>query len=65
MKTITSQRHRKRILIVEDDPAIQLWLRHLLRPWFELDLAVTVVINVKGYSRPTTLIFPVPCCNNC
>ncbi len=41
MKTITSQRHRKRILIVEDDPAIQLLLRHLLRPWF-VDLAVTV-----------------------
>ncbi len=37
-----SQRHRKRILIVEDDPAIQLLLRHLLRPWFDLDLAVTV-----------------------
>ena len=42
MKPMTSQRHRKRILIVEDDPAIQLLLRHLLRPWFDLDLAVTV-----------------------
>ncbi len=42
MKTMTPQRHRKRILIVEDDPAIQLMLRHLQRPWFDLDLAVTV-----------------------
>ncbi len=42
MKPMMSQRHRKRILIVEDDPAIQLLLRHLLRPWFDLDLAVTV-----------------------
>ena len=40
MKNMTSQGHRKRILIVEDDPAIQLLLRHLLRPWFDLDLAV-------------------------
>ena len=23
------------------------------------------VINVKENSWPTTLIFPVPCCNNC
>ena len=42
MKPMMSQHHRKRILIVEDDPAIQLLLRHLLRPWFDLDLAVTV-----------------------
>ena len=42
MKTMTSQRDRKRILFVEDDPAIQLLLRHLLHPWFDLDLAVTV-----------------------
>ena len=42
MKPMMSQRHRKHILIVEDDPAIQLLLRHLLRPWFDLDLAVTV-----------------------
>ena len=42
MKTMTPQRNRKRILIVEDDPTIQLLLRHLLRPWFDLDLAVTV-----------------------
>ncbi len=42
MKTMTTHRNRKRILIVEDDPHIQLLLRHLLRPWFDLDLAVNV-----------------------
>ena len=42
MKTMTTHRNRKRILIVEDDPHIQLLLRHLLRPWFHLDLAVNV-----------------------
>ena len=39
---MTTQHNRRRILIVEDDPHIQLLLRHLLRPWFDLELAVTV-----------------------
>ena len=39
---MTTERTRKRILIVEDDPHIQLLLRHLLGPWFDLELAVTV-----------------------
>ncbi len=42
VKTMTTHRNRKRILIVEDNPHIQLLLRHLLRPWFDLDLAVNV-----------------------
>ncbi len=42
VKTMTTQRNRRRILIVEDDPHIQLLLRHLLRPWFDLELVVSV-----------------------
>ena len=42
VKTMTTHQHRKRILIVEDDPHIQIVLYHLLCPWFDLDLAVTV-----------------------
>jgi len=33
--------HRARILVVEDDPHIQLLLRHLLRSSYHLDVAVT------------------------
>ena len=42
MKTMATQDFKARILVVEDDPHIQLLLRHLLRPGFELELAVTV-----------------------
>ena len=42
VKTMATQDQKTRILVVEDDPHIQLLLRHLLRPWFELELAVTV-----------------------
>jgi len=42
VKTMATQDFKARILVVEDDPHIQLLLRHLLRPWFELELAVTV-----------------------
>lgn len=33
---------KARILVVEDDPHIQLLLSHLLRPGFDVELAVTV-----------------------
>lgn len=42
VKIMATQDQLTRILVVEDDPHIQLLLRHLLRPWFELELAVTV-----------------------
>ena len=42
VKTMATQDQKTRILFVEDDPHIQLLLRHLLRPGFDLELAVTV-----------------------
>ena len=39
---MATQDFKARILVVEDDPHIQLLLRHLLRPGFELELALTV-----------------------
>ena len=42
MKTMATSDPKARILIVEDDPHIQLLLRHLLDPGFQLELALTV-----------------------
>ena len=53
VKTMATQDQKTRILVVEDDPHIQLLLRHLLRPWFELELAVTESMKGSHWGPPT------------
>ncbi len=42
MKAMETKDFKARLLVVEDDPHIQLLLSHLLRPGFDVEMAVTV-----------------------
>lgn len=57
MKIMETKDVKARILVVEDDSHIQLLLGHLLRPWFDIELAVTVDDALSRVARRTFDLF--------
>ena len=59
MKTMEMKEAKARILIVEDDPHIQLLLGHLLRKRYDIELAVTVDDALYRASRRSFDLFMI------